>query len=299
MMNKVFILLTLLIFIPRHGLPQEWTVSDEDNVKTAPFKFTDEIRKTGEKVFLQNCTSCHGIPGKSNFVQLVPPPGDPATDKFQKQTDGALFHKMTTGKGAMPSFRDILTEEERWSVISYFRSFNKRYVQPEPVSRPTGKYEGTEIAISTVYDSVKSLLSTKVVGISQKDTVPISGLELSLYAKRYFGKLLIDEPKITNSSGIASFAYNKILPGDTAGNITVLAQINAEGLSEFKKEEIIHAGTVLNAPSLIETRAMWTISSQAPIWLLLSYSLVVIGVWSFLIYIIFQIVKIRRLGKQP
>ena len=30
----------------------------------------------------------------------------------------------------MPTFQTTLTEEQRWQVISYVRSFNKDYVQP-------------------------------------------------------------------------------------------------------------------------------------------------------------------------
>jgi hypothetical protein len=299
MKYKLLILTILLTILTDYCFPQEWTVSDEDNAKVAPFRFTDSSRTAGEKVFLQNCTSCHGNPGKNNFTPLVPPPGDPATDKFQKQVDGALYYKITTGRGAMPSFKDVLTETERWLVISYFRSFNKGYVQPEPLIMPAGQYAGMDIRVNIEYDSVRTLFNTTITGVSKNDSAAIKGLEVSLYAKRYFGKLLIDGPKITNDSGNVVFNYGKILPGDTAGNIVVFVQINAEGLTDYKKEVTLHAGSVLKAGSLIDTRAMWTIARDAPVWLILSYSIVVIGIWSFLIYIILQIVKIRKLGKQP
>jgi hypothetical protein len=55
----------------------------------------------------------------------------------------------------------------------------------------------------------------------------------------------------------------------------------------------------MTAKSLIDTRAMWTISRQAPIWLIIAYCSVVAGVWAFLIYIVLQIAKIKKLGNQP
>ena len=112
-------LFVLVILAARHTISysQDWQVPEDKTGKVASFKFDDVSHKNGEKIFQQNCISCHGTPGKNNFVQLVPPPGDPATDKFQKQTDGDLFYKITTGRGAMPSFKNTLTEEERWSVI--------------------------------------------------------------------------------------------------------------------------------------------------------------------------------------
>jgi hypothetical protein len=247
---------------------------------------------------MQNCTSCHGIPGKNNFTKLDPLPGDPATDKFQSQTDGALYHKITTGRGAMPSFKDVITENERWSVISYIRSFNTAYIQLAPVKLPEGKFAGMELKVNIEFDSLNGLLNAAVIGIKDNDTIPVAGLELSLYAKRYFGKLLIDQPRVTDKSGKAVYEYKKLLPGDKAGKILISAGFNAEGLQEYQYQDTLQAGTILKAGSLIDTRAMWTVARHTPIWLLLSYLLVVTAVWSFLIYIVLQIVKIRKIGKQ-
>ena len=142
---RVTILLFGLLFSVGRIFAQEWVVPDDKKQKVSPVKFNDEVTKKGEDVFKKNCTSCHGEPTKGNFVKLTPEPGDPATDKFQKQTDGALFYKITTGRSPMPEFKNVLSDDERWQVIAYFRGFNKSYVQPEPVLAPSGKYGGLDI----------------------------------------------------------------------------------------------------------------------------------------------------------
>ena len=298
-MIKNFLIAT--IFFSSHIIQAQtgpWVAPDDKQQKVSPFKFSDQTVKNGELIFKNNCTSCHGKPGKGDFVKLVPPPGDPATGKFQDQKDGALFYKITTGRGAMPSFKDVLTEEERWIVISYFRSFNKKYVQPQPVVMPAGKFGGMDISIKLAYIPQLKKISAVVTGKKDSVVKPLEGLELLLYAKRFLGKLQIDEPKTTNQKGEAYFEYKDSLPGDTAGNIVFIVKLNAEGLSDLKQEKSIKAGKLLKAKSLIDTRAMWTVRSKAPIWLIAIFTSVVIGVWLVLLFIVMQIVKLKKIGEK-
>ena len=277
---------------------QAWEVPVDKVQKVSPFKFNEDTKKKGEAVFQRNCTSCHGIPTKGNFVPLVPPPGDPATDKFQKQVDGALFYKITTGRGAMPSFKDVLAEEERWQVISYFRSFNSKYIQPEPVAKISGAFGGMIIDAKFVYLATSKQIKLIANGIKENNSKPLQGVKISLYAKRYFGNLLIDEPKITNERGEALFDCKSPLPGDSLGRINFRAKINEEGLDGLKIDTLLSIGTPNRAKSLIDTRAMWTTRFQAPVWLILTYNLVFYMVLGILIYIILQINKIRKIGKE-
>ena len=292
----VIVVLVGIFFCFQKVISQTWEVPEDKKQKVSPFKFDTETQKKGDVTFQRNCVSCHGTPGKANFVKLVPPPGDPASDIFQKQLDGALFFKITAGRGAMPSFKDVLTEEERWQVISYFRSFNKSYVQPELIAAAAGAFSGTDFKFKLDFYSEKHLIKITAIGTKKNETKPIEGLALSLFAKRYFGKLQIDEPKTTNALGEAFFEYKNKLNGDSVGNVSFTVKVNAEGLDGIKIDTIIKAGVPIFTKSLIDTRAMWTVRSKAPIWLILAYSLVVIAVWSILIYIILQIAKIRKLG---
>jgi molybdopterin-containing oxidoreductase family membrane subunit len=296
--SKVVTVLVLLIAlsIPSKSVAQTWEVPEDKAQKVSPFKFTDDSRKKGEAIFNKNCVSCHGQPTKANFSNLVPSPGDPATAKFQNQQDGALFYKITTGKAPMPEFKNILTEEERWQIISYFRSFNSKYVQPEPVAAPAGVFGGMDIKVNLKYLPEKKTIKVIATGTRDSITKPLAGLEILLFAKRYFGDLQLDESKTTNTSGEAFFEYKDSIPGDKEGNVNFQVRLNAEGLDGFRKDVTINIGKSVNRPSLIATRAMWTVRSQAPIWLILTYSLVVIGVWSCLAYIITLIFKIKQIG---
>ncbi len=41
----------------------------------------------------------------------------------QEQTDGAIFWKLSEGKGDMPSYRGVLSDDERWKLVTYIRHF--------------------------------------------------------------------------------------------------------------------------------------------------------------------------------
>ena len=130
------LLFILFVFsIGQKAPAQTWVVPDDQKAVVAPFKFTSDMQKQGEQTYLKNCQSCHGILGKDNWAKLTPPPGDLSKEKAQAQTDGELFYRITTGKVPMPEFRNILSEDDRWSVIAYLRASNPKYVQPNPASK--------------------------------------------------------------------------------------------------------------------------------------------------------------------
>jgi len=82
----------------------------------------------GKKSAETNCVTCHGASGKGDGVAaaaLTPKPADWTSAKVKAETDGALFCKMSNGKGPMPPWKH-LPEKERWDLVSYIRSLQKK-----------------------------------------------------------------------------------------------------------------------------------------------------------------------------
>jgi len=110
------------------GQSTSWIAPEEADAVKNPLAGNADATKAGKKKFVQLCVICHGDRGKGDGIAgmaLKPPPADFNLAKVQDQTDGAIFWKMTEGKAPMASYKDLLTEEERWQLVNYIRTFKK------------------------------------------------------------------------------------------------------------------------------------------------------------------------------
>ncbi len=291
------VLIFCLMLVPLFVQGQDWVVPEDRKARLSTFPFTDETRKEGDRLYQINCHSCHGDPGKNNYIALQPPPGDPATDKIQHNTDGEIFHKVTTGRGQMPSFRSVLTTEEIWKIVSYIRSFNSDYVQQVMQVITSSAYPGAVISMKLAYDETAKLVSVIATATGETGSVPVTGAGVRLLAKRYFGMLPVDEDKVTDNSGTALFAVPEGLPGDTAGNVSLSAQFTDEQtFGSVSKDTVLRAGAVTVPVSLRAKRAMWNTVRKAPVWVILSYGLGVLAVWGFILLVMLKLRDIFTVG---
>ena len=83
---------------------------------------------SGAVLFQSNCATCHGAEGDGHgpaATGLAPPPANfRGGDVLARHSDAYLFYRISEGKPgtAMPSFRGVLDERERWTVITYLRT---------------------------------------------------------------------------------------------------------------------------------------------------------------------------------
>jgi mono/diheme cytochrome c family protein len=276
---------------------QAWVVPDDQKAVRAPFKFTPDMQKKGDGLYSKNCQSCHGQPGKDNWAQLTPPPGDLAKEKVAKETDGEMFYKITAGRPPMPEFRNILTEDERWWVIAYVRTFHAGYVQPEP--GPVKAFDGRTITLHMKFNErEKKIIVSATELIKENTQIPAEGVDVSVWVKRYFGLMQATDVKTTDPSGNAVFSFPEDIPGNRSGFVDLVARVNdPKGTMRTSPATASLAiGKPTDLPGLTETRAWWSVRSQAPVWVILTYSLTVIIVWGFILYIVYTILQIRKVN---
>jgi mono/diheme cytochrome c family protein len=296
-MRYLITALILLQLIASEIYSQQWIVPADKQNRLSTFPFNDETRKAGENIYNVNCKSCHGTPGKANFINLVPPPGDPATSKIQINKDGEIFYKVTTGRGPMPSFKSVLSTNEIWNVISFVRSFNSSYKQELMPVINSSAYPGAEIKINLTYNPGDTVITLIAQAVKEKVTVPVTDAAVRLYISRYFGKLQLDEEKITGKNGLAAFRIPDDLPGDTAGNIRLSARFSDEMMyGSVTKDTILCAAEKTSPVSLLSERAMWNNVRKAPVWVILTFSLGLLLVWSFIMLVLLKLRDIFIIG---
>jgi mono/diheme cytochrome c family protein len=128
-----FVLIALLASLPYVAAPaaeteanaNEWKAPARAARKKNPYPADAASLKAGKTVYAAECADCHGDrgagdgPGARDLKSPVP---DLARPDVWRQTDGELFWKLSTGRRDMPGFDDMLTEEQRWQVITYARA---------------------------------------------------------------------------------------------------------------------------------------------------------------------------------
>ncbi len=95
-----------------------------DTIKN-PLKGKADAIAAGKKIYGTYCNVCHGDKGKGNGIAaagLNPKPADHTSAKFQAQSDGAIYWKLTTGRAPMASYEKTLTVTQRWQVIDFMRT---------------------------------------------------------------------------------------------------------------------------------------------------------------------------------
>jgi mono/diheme cytochrome c family protein len=106
---------------------EKWEVPAKYESMKNPTEGDKENLAIGKQLYDKHCRSCHGKEGLGDGTkagELETPTGDFSAEDFQKQSDGALFYKTTTGRGDMPEFaKKIGSDEDRWLIVNYLRTF--------------------------------------------------------------------------------------------------------------------------------------------------------------------------------
>ena len=105
-----------------HGIPEEAAAVPN------PVPVSDASMAAGQATYTQYCAVCHGPEGEGDgpgAAALEPKPANFHDAHVQELSDGALFHVITHGREgtAMVAWESILSEEQRWEVVNYLRTF--------------------------------------------------------------------------------------------------------------------------------------------------------------------------------
>lgn len=285
-------LFMVILFLSLQVSAQEWIVPDESKNAKNPVEYNLDNVKKGKDLFIANCKSCHGDPGKHNGLPLAPPPPDVTSDLMQNNTEGELYYKITNGRGPMPQFKTNISDDDRWRIVNYIRNFNPEN-EPLLVNAPPVKAK----ILASVNEAEK-----KVEVFAEYDNKgtysKLTNTPVTISAKKTFGNLKIGEVT-TDDNGRAEFTIPETLIGDEEGNVNIVVTLADNFVAD---RVILDAAKVAQrkvVPQLIKKgEIIWSTNENIQIWLLLSYLAAAGGAWIAIGYVILQIIKIKRLGKE-
>ena len=127
------------------------------------------------------------------------------------------------------------------------------------------------------------------------DGRPLSGAQVAFTVARTFSPMALGEAE-TGDDGTAYVEYPSTLPGNAAGELAIVAEIlSPERYVGVRGEAAMpgaasHAETTSSKPP----RALW--SSRAPLGVIISLSSLLAVVWSTYVFVIRQLVNIKKDG---
>jgi mono/diheme cytochrome c family protein len=100
------------------------SVPSEFAGKTNPL--SAESSEDGAKIFKTNCETCHGPQGHGDgpIGEALDPKPKNLAELQAAASDDYLFWRIAEGKSgtSMPPWKNILTEEQVWQVVSFIRT---------------------------------------------------------------------------------------------------------------------------------------------------------------------------------
>ena len=98
-------------------------IAEPEEYLVNPVLPTKESLALGNRKFLTFCSPCHGnyADGDSRLRGQFPRPPSLHTERAINFPDGRIYHVITNGQNAMPSYAAQITREERWSIVNYIR----------------------------------------------------------------------------------------------------------------------------------------------------------------------------------
>jgi hypothetical protein len=160
----------------------------------------------------------------------------------------------------------------------------------------------SKISIDTLNEDGVRSISARIMKLEGDEWVPAPEVELKIGIVR-MGKILSagdDATYTTDSSGTATVELTRdSLPGDEKGNYVLAVRVeDNEELGNLFVEQIVGWGVPTQIDkTFFDQRTLWSTANRTPSWLLLAAYSIMIGVWGTLIYLVLQMIKIKKLGK--
>lgn len=82
----------------------------------------------GRGLYAKHCASCHGPTGRGDGQagrDLDPQPSDLSDPDVANSPPARLFRQITRGRRPMPSFKRLMSEDDRWAVVAFVKTLSE------------------------------------------------------------------------------------------------------------------------------------------------------------------------------
>lgn len=135
-------------------------------------------------------------------------------------------------------------------------------------------------------------VTLKLTELGTGEEKPVPEAVLGVFAHRLFNPLKVGEGT-TDESGEVSVEVPSNLPGDAKGNLTLIARLDENEVYGNLEASVVQPwGIPVSDKILDQPRALW--SSHPPIWMLVTFIVLMSIVWGHYIVIVYQLLRLRK-----
>ena len=156
--------------------------------------------------------------------------------------------------------------------------------------------KGGKIELTFKTDSTTKLCIAKVTKLDSA----LKGADVKFFVKRLFNPLPIGKSVSTNKDGIAEMTFPNDIPGDSLGNIIVIAKIeDDDNVGTVEKQAGVAWGVKVNTNNEEWEKRSWSAArDKAPNVLIFVSIVIFVGVWGTLFFVCLQTYKIFKISSR-
>jgi len=158
-----------------------------------------------------------------------------------------------------------------------------------------------KIVLDTINEEGARKVTAQVLALQNGEWIPAKDVEVKIGVRRLGGDIKIGEEEsyTTDSLGqlTGEFKIDSLPAEDKKGNIVLVAKTeDNETFGNLSQEKTVPWGAYFERQTNFNQRSLWATRDKAPIWLLLMACSIIAAVWGVIIYLVFQLFKINKLG---
>ena len=227
-------------------------------------------------------------------------------DEDGEPVSGANVEFRVTINGELLELGNNLTNEKGVATISkemiFFRKLGHHFTfeaeftgtnQHGSASEEREIQDAVLTVVAETIDSVNTISIQLQSWNEENELIAIPEVEVYYFIPRMFSLLPIGE-SYTNEEGEDQYEFPSDLPGGPAGELTLVSKV--EEHEDYGTLEAM-IGVTWGIPSkatALPNRALW--SPDAPLWMLITFIILMTGVWFHYLFIVFNLFQIRKSG---
>jgi hypothetical protein len=227
----------------------------------------------------------------------------PVSIYLNEATPANLLGKVITGSNGLAKVAIPATFKSTWDSLGEIKFIAESdSISGQPALSGDVTIKKAILVIDTASADGVRTVTAQLKEKKGNEWVAVKDIEMKLGVKRMLGNLTVGEAETytADSTGIASAEFKRdSLAGDKNGNLVLVAQVeDNDTYGNLIVEKAVPWGKSVQPDTHFWHRSLWSTGDRVPIWLLFLAISIIVGVWGMIIYLIRQVIKIKKMGKE-